>query len=161
VIERPGPGVEPPLFLAYLPRIEDWPERLEELHPHFVAFLALDATGVGDEPIGQLARKLLAQGVAYVCAWGPECDRVHDIFDDELAAQGLVDEDDVLVATSWHADDTLDEALWFALFAASPKEELVETGGSVLALVVAREDWAEHVRRRFADPAGLHRDVAL
>ena len=161
MIERPGPDVEPPLLLAYVPRVEDWPERLDELQGQFVLFLALDATGVNDEPIGQLARKLLAQGVAYVCAWGPGCDRVHDIFDAELAAQGLVGEEDALVATSWHADDTLDEALWFALFAACPKEELLETGGSVLALVVAREDWAEHVRRRLADPGGLHRDVAL
>jgi hypothetical protein len=161
VIERPGPGIEPPLLLAYVPRIEEWPEQLDELNPHFVLFLALDATDLDDELIGQLARKLLAQGVAYVCAWGPGCDRVHDIVDDELAAQGLVDDEVMLVTTTWHADDTLDEALWFALFAACPKEELIETGGAVLALVVGREDWAEHVRQRFSDPGGLHSDVAL
>lgn len=161
MIERPDPAREPPLLLAYVPRIVDWPERLDELRAPFVLFLAVDANEVDDEPIGQLARKMLAQGVTYVCAWGPGCERVHDAFDDELAAQGLVEEDDALVSTTWHADDTLDEALWFALFAACPKDELLETGGSVLALVIGREDWAEHVRRRLSDPGGLHNDVAL
>lgn len=161
MIERPNPEREPPLLLAYVPRVEDWPERLDELRAPFVLFLALDATDVGDELIGQLARKALAQGVTYVCAWGPGCERVHDAFDDELAAQGLVEEEDALVTTTWHADDTLDEALWFGLFAACPKDELLETGGSVLALVVGREDWAEHVRHRLSDPGGLHADVAL
>jgi hypothetical protein len=65
------------------------------------------------------------------------------------------------VTTTWHADDTLDEALWFALFAACPKDELLDLGGSVLALVVGRDDWAEHVRRRLSDPGALHNDVAL
>lgn len=161
MIERPDPERTPPLLLAYVPRVDDWPERLEELRGPFVLFLALDSTDVDDEPIGRLARKLLAQGVAYVCAWGPGCERVHDAFDAELAAQGLVEEEDALVTTTWHADDTLDEALWFALFAAWPRDELLETGGSVLALVVGREDWAEHVRRRLSDPGGLHSDVAL
>jgi hypothetical protein len=124
-----------------------------------VLFLAVDATGVDDETIATFADQALAQGAAYVCIWGPDCERVHDIFDRTIGGQGS-DEDDDLVTTTWHADDTLDEALWFAVFVACPHDPDIPTCGAVLTVVAGRDDWAEHVRTRLTDPRSLLNHVA-
>jgi hypothetical protein len=84
---------------------------------------------------------------------------VHDIFDEALAGPTPEDDED-LVTTTWHADDTLDEALWFAVFVACPHDPYIPTCGSVLAVVVANDEWAEQARRRLADPRALLHDVA-
>jgi hypothetical protein len=48
----------------------------------FVLFLAWDARGVPDETIFTLAQRLVRAGLSYIVAWGPDCERVHDVFDD-------------------------------------------------------------------------------
>jgi hypothetical protein len=44
-------------------------------------FLAVDATAVSDTDIRNMAKGLLQHGIAYLCVWGPDCERVHDQFD--------------------------------------------------------------------------------
>jgi hypothetical protein len=139
------------LYVTELPSLDEWPERIEEPVPHFVAFVAADAASVDDEALHAFARKLAAQGAVYVCAWGPGCERLHDAID-AVAPAGVV--------TTWHADDTLDEALWFALFASSPHASWVETTDSVLAIVVGDPRWAAQVRGRLGNPDGLRTSLA-
>jgi hypothetical protein len=155
VIERVGeePVFERQLFLATLDRLEDYPEELTEPGRNFVLFLAVDGMDVPDAVLTAFARTVLEQGAAYVCVWGPGCEHVHDFFDAERG--------DRLVLTTWHDDETLDQALWFSLFVAFPDESLLAKGQAVLAVVVGHEDWAEQVRGRLSDPGTLHRDVAL
>jgi hypothetical protein len=62
--------------------------------------------------------------------------------------------------TTWHADESLAEALWFALFAACPTDRYIETCASVLAIVAGPSEWADQIRQRFEDPRGLTADVA-
>jgi hypothetical protein len=107
----------------YLSAIAEWPARLAEPEPCFVLFLALDASELASEVVRAFADKIAAQGVGYVCAWGPDCSRVHDIFDfaldvDNEELRREADENDATVMTSWHEDEDLDEALDFAVFAA-------------------------------------------
>ncbi len=160
MIERLGTDAtqERGLYLARLLAVDEWPEEIGEPTPHFVVFLAMDARGVPDDEIARLADKLLRQGAAYVCAWGPDCQRVHDLFDAAISELFPLDED-ALVMTTWHADEELDQALWFALFSACPDDPFLETCGSLLAIVVGNDGWAAHVERRLADPAGLNADV--
>ena len=146
------------LYLARLGDAGDWPDRLDEPGAHFVVFLAMDARQVPDAAIARLAGALLAQGAAYVCAWGPDCQRVHDLFD-AAVGERFPDEDAALVMTTWHADDDLDQALWFAMFSACPDDEFIETCGSLVAIVVGNDEWADQVRRRLGDPASLNADV--
>lgn len=61
--------------------VEQIPAALESLSKHFVLFLAADATSLDDATLRRLARVLLSRGLAYLCAWGPDCSRVHDQFD--------------------------------------------------------------------------------
>src|ERR1051326_7406825 len=49
---------------------------------HFVLFLAWDARDVQNETILRVARELVREGLSYIVCWGPDCERVHDTFDD-------------------------------------------------------------------------------
>ncbi len=52
-----------------------------------------------------------------------------------------------------HEDESLDEALWFAVFVAYPESEV----SNVLA--ITQPERADHVERRLSDTASLIRDV--
>ena len=143
------------LFLARLAELEAWGDELPGIDAEFVAFVALDATHVSDVELERFASKLLKQRAAYLCAWGPGCERVHDVFD------AVRDRDaPAPVTTTWHADDTLDQAVWFALYTACPHDRYIETCAATVCIVVARDDWAEQVRAALADPAALTARVA-
>ena len=146
------------LYFASAPSFAAWPATIDEPRRHFVVFLAADARGVPDDEITDLADKLLSQGAAYVSVWGPDCRRVHDAFDDALRRR-LPDVDDALVMTTWHEEEELDSALWYAIVVACPQDAFLETCGSLLAIVVG-DGWSDHVRRRLADPVRLNADVA-
>jgi hypothetical protein len=46
----------------------------------FCLLLAINASGISNEFIFQTAEKLIEMGIVYLCAWGPDCERVHDDF---------------------------------------------------------------------------------
>jgi hypothetical protein len=78
----------------------------------------------------RIAEWLLDGGCLYVVAWGVECENWHDTVDwTHLEAFDYGDiPDDKFVMTTWHTDEPLSEALWFAGHCAShPDVELDET----------------------------------
>jgi hypothetical protein len=90
--------------------------------------------------------------------WGPASGRLDLAFD--LAAidagfDGRSDEAD-FVMTSDHGDDALDEALWYATFAAFCADPVPECRA---VLAITSRDYVEQVERRFADPDRLNRDL--
>ena len=143
------------LFLARVATVDAWQRELPGIDGEFVAFVALDATTVGDAELERFASKLLRQRAAYVCAWGPQCERVHDIFDSVRDRESPAP-----ITTTWHADDTLEQAVWFALYTACPHDRYIETCSATLFIVVDREDWAEQVQAALADPEALTARVA-
>jgi hypothetical protein len=152
------------LYFSALANLDEWPPVIEEPRRYFVLFLALDATDVPEGVIRGFAEKLAAQGVGYVCAWGPECSWVHDIFDfalyvDNEKLHREQDEHDATVMTSWHADEGLDEALYFAVFNAYPDEHYSRGSDALIAVVVDSPAWASHVRRRLGETDALLEDV--
>ena len=73
---------------------------------------------------------LLGSGCLYVVAWGVECEVWHDTVDEtNLETFDFGDiPDDKFVMTTWHTDEPLSEALWFAGQCAShPDVQLDET----------------------------------
>jgi len=127
----------------------------ESLGP-FVAFTALDATAMTDEQLGALVRALLLSGCVYSCSWGPESGRVEAAFDVEVAdadVAGRPYSDDGVMTTS-HEGESLDEALWFALFVAFPPHA---EAASLIAITDDR--WLGQIERRLADPHRLNADV--
>jgi hypothetical protein len=62
--------------------------------------------------------------------------------------------------TTWHSEESLDEALWFFVSAAFPDDGYSYTCRSGLAISVGRSDWDEQIQRRLADLDSLTKDIA-
>jgi len=106
----------------------------------FVLLLAADARGVSDQGLRDLSSKLLKAGARYVCAWGPDCSRVHDACD--LAAMDLgLNPHGAVIMTTWHDREPLKEAVWFAANAAFPHEAYPEAAEALVAIAVGSKEW--------------------
>src|SRR5437763_4717162 len=141
------------LFVMSVPDIASLPERLTLPSPHFVALLAVDASTVDDDAIRRLAKNLLCSGCAFFIAWGPDCERVHDLFDN------VADSHEPLIMTTWEHDEPLDEAIWNFLYVTHPDERYWDTCRSSVAITVGNADWSAQVERRLRDMDSLNRDV--
>ena len=131
--------------------MEDWPTQLEEPARPFVVFTAFDAKRLSDDELLRFARQLLDQGCVYACSWGPDAGRVEMAFDEavvtaELAGQPYVEEDDVVMTTS-DEDESLDDALWFAVHTHNPPS--YKDGGVLVA--ISEDTWADEIESRLAD----------
>jgi hypothetical protein len=146
-------SIERDLFCLALPDFTSKPDSLSLPTRHFVAFLAADASSVDTEILRKFARWLLDEGCVYFCAWGPGCERVHDIFDRECF------EVEPVIMTTWHTEDSLDDALWFFINSASADDGYTGTCGSGLTISMGHSDWDEHIRKRLADLDAFNRDV--
>jgi hypothetical protein len=136
-----------------LPDFSAMPDSISLPTRHFVALLATDATGVNAAVLAEFSRRLLRAGCVYFCAWGPDCERVHDVFDGECF------DVEPVIMTTWHAEDSLDEALWYFVSCAFPDDGYRDTTRTALAISIGRPDWHEQIRRRLADLESLARDV--
>jgi hypothetical protein len=136
----------------HLPTLDRWPEVMESIGERFGLFLACDATDLSADVLAKAAERALSDGAVYVCAWGPGCERVHDAFDDAYVLLGVKADELPPVTTTWHADESLDEALWYFVDVAHPTGDPVTDW---LAVSVGREDWRDRIRARLADLAGL------
>jgi hypothetical protein len=86
---------------------------------YFVCLLAWDATFATDAEIAALMRHLLLTGCVYILCWGPDCERVHDVFDaEDISLHG----DEPVAMSTWHNNESLRAALWDALFVAWPDD---------------------------------------
>jgi hypothetical protein len=99
------------------------------------------------DEIGNIANWALAQGAVYLCAWGPDCERVHDIIDEVLVARNPDATDEDVIMTTWHDDETLEEALWFAVNSAYPAGVYEGTCETLLAITVGNKDWGSQIAK--------------
>jgi hypothetical protein len=85
---------------------------------------------VSDDWLSRVAEWIVAIGSLYVVAWGVDCEKWHDGVDWailELFEFGDIPNDH-FVMTTWHSDEPLSEALWYAGHCAiHPDVELSET----------------------------------
>lgn len=145
------PTFERTVLFARMATLADWPsDRPEGLGERFVGFVALDARRISHAELLEFAAKLMEHGLAYLVAWGRDCERVHDTFDEVSIAR------DDFVMTTWHDDEPLDEAAYFALVDAWDEEREHDT---ILAITAGDEALAEELRRLLCDPSRLIRDV--
>ena len=119
--------------------------------PHFACLLAVDATAIDDRTIDAFAERLLDHGMAYLCVWGPDCRRVHDLVDDVVVLRTIREGWEHTIMTTWHDDEPLEEAIWFLIHAAYPEEALLPTCETRIGIAVANDNWAEELYRRFDD----------
>lgn len=107
-------------------------------------------------------RRLVELGAAYFCNWGPGCSRFHDMID--LAIIGIEERrpdnaQGFVIMTSWHEKESVEEALYFAIFDAWPDDAFRNSCRTVLAVSVGDASWAGVIRERLLVPEELRRDV--
>jgi ADP-heptose:LPS heptosyltransferase len=101
---------------------------------HAVVFLAGDASDIPTSILSRVAEHLLARGLAYICTWGPDCERVHDIFDCAYVGDGTVALTLDFMST-WHSSDSFHEAVAFFALAAFPTDDACEDLSYVAILI--------------------------
>ncbi len=114
-----------------------------------VLLIVADASGIPADVIARVAERLLASGLIWVCVWGPDCQRVHDHFDLVHVGDGATEPSFSLMST-WHEDETLEDAIWFFTQCAFPLDHEIPTT-SYLAVTVGNPEWAETVDRCLSD----------
>jgi RsiW-degrading membrane proteinase PrsW (M82 family) len=114
----------------------------------FGLLLACDARNLSAETISKVAKAMYTRGLCYLCTWGPDCERVHDIFDET----GV--EIDAFAMTTWHDHEPVEDVVWFFLFGA-----IAEQSGPTkiddadwIAVSVANQDWLQKIEVALCNP---------
>ena len=95
---------------------------------HFTCFCAMDATASATADLEKLCRSLLRTGCAYLCAWGPDCERVHDIMDELVVGEQPPQTYVGCMMTTGHANDPLNDALEYFLDCTVPDSDYAPNG---------------------------------
>ena len=136
-------------YLCSTQEIDSLTGQVNPSSQRFGLFLALDARSLDDVRISNSARSLLERGLAYLCIWGLGCERVHDTFDG-VAAETDPEGNRPVVMTTWHSDETLQEALWFFVNRAFPDAAYVSTCKQWIVASLGHPDWEIAIRDVFA-----------
>jgi hypothetical protein len=100
-----------------------FPKELQIPTKSFRLFLAADLRGVRSEQMIAFANEALVRGMVYFCGWGEDCERMHDCVDQaaiEAETEGRLEG---TVMTTWHSDESLQEAVGFFRDLARPSAE--------------------------------------
>jgi hypothetical protein len=135
-----------------------WPASLQMPVERFHLFVAADTTHMTTGEISDFAEAALAKGMVYFCSWGAGCERFHDIVDDAIVIADLQEHGHsgtataYHVMTTWHDDETLDEALDFLATCAIPADVYTADNSYRVVMCVGNPEWAS-VARRFLKAA--------
>jgi hypothetical protein len=151
--DRPGR----PWFLFDGDDLAAWDVPASAGFEQFTAFLALNADRYADQEISALGERLRAAGLVYLCAWGPECGRVHVLFDQVFIAEEQLGTQRSFLMTTDHEDEPLAEGLWYALDALG--EDVKDLRRSAVVIGTDRNDWRREIRSWLSDVEELRRHV--
>jgi hypothetical protein len=138
-----------------------WPVAFPFSVGRFRLFVAADVNGIDRSVLSDFALAALKQGMVYFCAWGRDCERFHDVLDQIIAKDeagdrrfaGPTEHDTVM--TTWHAHESLEEALEFFGTAAVPTDGFRPDSESWLAICVGNQSWAATARQFLESRAPL------
>ena len=129
-----------------------WPTTLNLPTKRFRLFVAADVTQVNPNALADFGRSALRSGMVYFCAWGQHCEKFHDIVDEVIANDagklrlaGPTAKDTVM--TTWHDDETLEEALDYFITLARPTEGLVPNSSYRVAICVGNPAWTAKAKQ--------------
>lgn len=109
----------------------------------FVCFLAMDASNTPDRSIYDFAQHMIRHGCVYFCAWGPDCERVHDIIDEAVVGSSPPESVVQGIMTTWHSDELLADALFYFLCCTVPGQQFATCRSAV---IVTTSDEAENLK---------------
>jgi hypothetical protein len=130
-----------------------WPIALEIPSKRFRLFVAADTSGVSTNTLSDFASVALNQGMVYFCAWGPDCERFHDIVDELVVEDGVGaskfagPSSSDTVMTTWHTTDTLEDAIDFFASCAVPTDGFARDSDFRLVICVSNEQWAARANK--------------
>ena len=134
------------LFSLDISSIGELP-RIDLCARHFACLLAWDARGVSADAVSRFVEPLLRAGASYFVCWGPDCERVHDIIDEMVSHPenefGVPDESCIM--TTWHASESLREALCFFLANSLPDVYYQESTRAALAISIGSSEWGREI----------------
>src|ERR1700683_4550325 len=138
------------VYLCTSDKIENMADKITPRSPNFGLFVALNAQHVTDDSILKAAKRLLSKGLACLCAWGPDCKRVHDLFD--VAAREINDElsGNNVIMTTWHSDESIVEALGFFIHCEFVTEKFEKTCKDWIIASICNSEWEQLIRSRTA-----------
>ena len=94
---------------------------------------------------------LVDRGLVYFCAWGRECEAVHNAVDMcDIEQQKSSGNPDFFIMTTSHDDEPLEEALWFFKMLALPTEAPIVGNFDRFAVAVGNREWADAMRQFFS-----------
>jgi hypothetical protein len=112
----------------------------------FTCFCAMDARDVPAGEIGKFCVRLLQLGCAYLCTWGPDCERVHDIMDEEIVGDNPPQSSWGYVMTTWHSKESIADALDFFFNCTIPDETYAPDGCDCAVIIsVGSGNWVETI----------------
>jgi hypothetical protein len=132
----------------------NWPADIQIPGARFRLFVAADVTCTSTQLISEFARSALKSGMVYFCAWGPDCERLHDIVDevvveDQIGERLFVGQSpsDTIMTTS-HDDEPLDEALDFFANLTCPTAGFERNSNFWVAVSLNNDEWAVEIQQR-------------
>ena len=131
----------------------EWPTTLEVPSKRFRLLVAADVKSVNTLVISDFALAALKRGMVYFCSWGPGCERFHDIVDGVVVGDDGTGQEfsgpnrSDVVMTTWHDDETLEEALDFFATCAVPTDGFTPDSDFRLVISVANQQWAAQARK--------------
>jgi hypothetical protein len=133
-----NPATQQPWQVRIVESVKDLATGIRAPSAEFIVLVAADARGLPAEEMALAAEGLLGTGARYICCWGPDCERFHDVCDECSYELGPLD---AVVMTTSHAQESWEEALWFATHSAVPDDAYPEAAASVAVVVVGNTAW--------------------
>ena len=130
-----------------------WPTNLNLPTKRFRLFVAADVTELNADALADFAWAAVCSGMVYFCAWGRGFEKFHDAVDEVIANHcagerrftGPTCKDTVM--TTWHDNETLEEALDFFSKLALPTEGLMPESSHRIAICVGNPAWAAKAKQ--------------
>lgn len=146
------------LFLLSVDNISEVLPLPEKENDNFALLLLMDGRDklVGD--LGIIPQQLIEYGLVYLCTWGNDCERIHDIFTIQIEIEN---EKEIPIMTTWHDDESIDETLWFFLFNTFPDDKYFDTCKTAIVISVGNSEWEEQLRNGMSDIDALDNRVEV
>jgi hypothetical protein len=128
--------------------IAELAERLPLRSRYFQFLLAWDAPDKTPQQLMSFFRPLVERGLVYFCAWGGNCEAVHGAVDRcDIERRPETRHADYIMMTTWHSDESLEEALWFFKVCALPRESIDPSECDRFSVAIGSSAWSIEMKK--------------